>query len=114
LAPALCLVVACAGSGDVLESTDTSSLPGLSALDRSRVWCGACESAVTERVQNEVRGADHIRFAPETEQQWQVSKAETGVRGRGQYSDAGGKSRDFAFECIYDVRKGRVISSRYW
>jgi hypothetical protein len=61
----------------------------------------SCENAVVNKIRRMDGSAGRISFSgPKLKQ---VSNAETGVKGRGSYSN-----RSFSYQCIYNIRDGRT------
>jgi len=70
----------------------------------------ACQDAVAAKVAGQ-RGRDSRAETDADYNEHQVSNAETGIRSRGQVQGDGGDWSQFGFECVFNVRTGRVSST---
>lgn len=77
------------------------------AQNPGRVAKGACSEAVTNEVYGMFPQARRVQFVESKLRQ--VSNAETGVSGKGQFTSAVGWTR-FTYSCIYNIRSGATYA----
>jgi hypothetical protein len=65
-----------------------------------------CESAVTNKLQRKENVSGRVQFLGNAKVK-QVSNAETGVSGKGQFEGRGGWN-SFSYHCTYNIRDGRT------
>jgi hypothetical protein len=97
---------ASAMAAQTYKSTDTR--------DPVEIAADACEAAVGTSVKK-MRGklAQRVQFMSDKRAARQASNAETGVKGAGQYQGPDGTFTPFTYDCIFNIRTGKV-TSRQW
>jgi len=103
---ALAALGASAMAAQTYKSTDTR--------DPVEIAADACEAAVGTSVKK-MRGklAQRVQFMSDKRAARQASNAETSVKSAGQYQGPDGTFTPFTYDCIFNIRTGKV-TSRQW
>jgi hypothetical protein len=103
----------------VLAALDTSAIAAQTyksteMRDPATIVADACEDVVGKSVEK-MRGklARRVQFMSDQREAWQASNAETGVKGAGQYQGPDGTFTPFTYDCVFNIRTGKV-TSRQW
>lgn len=92
---------------------NTSNGEGYSNNGGANSALQACQDTVVSQVRTDHHKAQNVQFLPDTVRMSQRSNGLASLEGNGLYRSSNGRSRNFTFNCLYDVRRGQVTESAY-
>jgi hypothetical protein len=106
------VIVACAAWGS--SALAAKAYKSQDTRDPAQIAADACKDAVGKAVKKK-RGtrAQRVQFLSDQHDVSQASTAETSVTGAGQYQGPDGTFTSFTYDCIFNIRTGKVTRQQW-
>lgn len=79
--------------------------------DPTKGWVQACQNAVRNDVKRDYQESESISFS--TARESELPNSQNRLFGDGEFRQRNGAYRKFSYECIYNMRDGRVANSNF-
>jgi hypothetical protein len=73
----------------------------------------SCQAVIGGRIRSDFTGVQQVSFATDTTRAFFISNAEEKIRGEGQFAQRSGSWNRFRYDCVVNIRTGRVGRTNY-